>query len=288
MESLKVINKEIKIPGLMETYRILHVTDVHVVLWDARDENTVITDGAHQGKKLVSDFGVKRAKHFSVDGVTTNDRFAALCDSLKEVGTSFADAVVFTGDILDFYTDAAFEFMLENLNKLPMPYLFVLGNHDYIFSNHDADFTFGRFSKLSGGSYRVQKLKLGELTLVGAHNGEYTYDDETLSLLDAALRGERHVLLFQHVPIHTPSFENFTEVIGKTNVVIGAKGCPSCDHRKERFLSLVDRADSPVRALICGDSHIDYSGPLTDTVSQYVSPLLRDFPPVLFTVKGAR
>lgn len=286
MNALNCIKKEIIIPGLQKSYRILHVTDVHVTLWDDRDEHTVIADGAHKGKRLVLDFGVKRAKHFTADGISTNDKFTILCDCLKEYGASFADAVVFTGDILDFYTDAAFEFMMENLNKLPMPYLFVLGNHDYIFSNHDDDFTFGRFAKLCGGSFQLQKYKLGELTLIGLFNGEYFYDRQTLALFSEAIEEEAHVLVFQHVPINSPSLEAFFAEIGKNNVVIGADNCPSKDDSKDLFMHRIDRPDSPVRALICGDSHYDYSGPLTDQITQYISPLLKDFPPVLFTVKG--
>jgi len=182
MDNLKVINKNIEISGLKKAYRILHVTDVHITMWDERDETSVITYGAHKGKKLVSEFGVKREKGFTVDGVSTADKFAELCDFLKD-NPSFSDAVVFTGDILDFYTDAAFDFMVDNLNKIPMPYMFVLGNHDYIFSNHEKDDTYERFAKLGGGSYKIQKLKFGELTLVGSYNGRYAYDDETLELI---------------------------------------------------------------------------------------------------------
>ena len=59
------------------------------------------------------------------------------------------------------------------------------------------------------------------------------------------------------------------------------------DNNKEAIMEIIDKYDSPVRALICGDSHYNYSGPLTDKIMQYISPLLRDFPPVLFTVSGS-
>lgn len=287
MENFNVIHKEITISGLKNTYRILHVTDVHVILWDARDEETVIVDsGPHNGKKLIAGFGAKRVAPFTVNGVSTNDRFVQLCDFLKESGTAFADAVVFTGDILDFYTDAAFEFMMENLNKLPMPYLFVLGNHDYIFSNRQ-EAILARFAKLCGGSYKIQKMKLGELTLVGSHNGEYFYEDETLDLIAEAIRDEEHVLMFQHVPINSPSLEAYSTQTGKKcNYAIGGADCPEKDNSRERLMQLIDRENSPVHALICGDAHYNYSGPLTDSIMQYVSPLLRDFPPVLFTIKS--
>lgn len=286
METMNFINKEIKIPGLKNTYRILHVTDVHIVLWDARDMDTVITEGVHTGKKLVADFGERRKRYFQVDGVTTNDMFAALCDYLKTAGNSVADVVVFTGDILDFYTDAAYDFMMENLSKLPIPYMFVMGNHDEIFSNHGTEATLERFAELCGGSYKIQKYKLGELTLVGSYNGHYAYDDEVLSLIASAIEGEQHVLMFQHVPINSPSIEKFTEENGHHNIVIGAPDCLSKGNSRELIMEIVDREDSPVRAFICGDSHYNYSGQLTDKIVQFVSPLLLNYSPVLFTVRG--
>lgn len=287
MKNLTVINKEIQLPGLKKTYRILHVTDVHIIMWDERDNESVITYGAHKGKKLVAEFGVKREKLFTVDGVSTADKFAELCDFLKTCDASFADVVVFTGDILDFYTESAFEFMMNNLNKLPMPYMFVLGNHDYIFANEPTDLTFERFSKLCGGNYRIQKFKLGELTLVGSYNGKYAYDNETLEIIDAAIKDEEHVIMFQHVPINSPSLEEYSNEIKETNISIGAKNCVNKNSNKDAIMKLIDKDNSPVHALICGDSHYNHSGPLTDKITQHVSPLLRDFPPVLFTVSGS-
>ena len=161
-----------------------------------------------------------------------------------------------------------------------------MGNHDAIFSKEGEALTLERFSKLCGGSYKIQKLKLGELTLVGSYNVYYHYDRETLGLIESAIKDEEHVIMFQHVPINTPSIEEFTAENGLHNIVIGAKDCQNKGNSKELIMQLIDRDDSPVRALICGDSHYNYSGPLTDNISQHVSPLLRDFPPVLFTVKG--
>ena len=209
MEALDVIEKKIEIPGLKKSYRILHVTDVHMVMWDERTKDDPITNGPFTGKNLLTGFAVNRVKGFTrSDGVPTYEMFRELCDFLKNNPT-FVDAVVLTGDILDFYTTLGFEFMVENLNKLPMPYMFVVGNHDYIFANEPTEVTFDRFAKLCGGNYRIQKLKLGELTLVGAYNGKYYYDDETLSLIEAAIENEEHALLFQHVPINSPSVEEY-------------------------------------------------------------------------------
>ncbi len=288
MSKLNVIEKELIIPGLKKEYRILHVTDAHITKYVEEDENTVIRAGLNKGKHLVSGWAIKRINTFTKNGVTSNDGFAALCESLREAGPDYVDLVLFTGDILDYYTDSAFAFMLAQLAKLPMPYMFVLGNHDWIFSHFTDEESLALFGKtLCGGDYRIGKYKLGELTLVGTYNGDYYYDDETLSLLEKAFEGEENVLLCQHVPINTPAFDRHLKDLGYSgNCVIGADNCPIKDDSYERIMALLNKEDCPVKALLCGDAHIEHTGALTDRIVQHVSPMLPGFAPVLFTVKG--
>lgn len=288
MSKLNVIEKEIIIPGLKNTYRILHVTDAHITKYVDSDEETVIRAGLNTGKHLVSGWAIKRINTFTKNGVTSNDGFAALCESLREAGPDFVDLVLFTGDILDYYTDSAFAFMLAQLAKLPMPYMFVLGNHDWIFSHFSDEESLALFSKtLCGGDYRLQKYKLGELTLIGTYDGDYYYDDETFSLIENALEGEKNVLLCQHVPITTPAYDAYVKDLGGRNVVIGAAECPTKDDSYDRFMAILNKEGCPIRALLCGDSHINHTSNLTERVVQHISPMLPGNAPVLFTIKGA-
>lgn len=287
MSKLNVIEKDIIIPGLKNTYRILHVTDAHITKYVDSDEETVIRAGLNTGKHLVSGWAIKRINTFTKNGVTSNDGFAALCESLREAGPDYVDLVLFTGDILDYYTDSAFAFMLAQLAKLPMPYMFVLGNHDWIFSHFSDEESLALFSKtLCGGDYRLQKYKLGELTLIGTYDGDYYYSKETLAMIEEALEGEEHVLLCQHVPITTPDYDEFVKKLGGRNVVIGAAECPTKDDSYDRFMAILNKEGCPIRALLCGDSHINHTSNLTERVVQHISPMLPGHGPVLFTVKG--
>ena len=289
MSKLNVIEKDLIIPGLKNTYRILHVTDAHITMYVDSDENTVIRAGLNTGKHLVSGFAIKRVNTFTKNDITSNDGFAALCEALRDAGPDYVDLVLFTGDILDYYTDSAFAFMLAQLAKLPMPYMFVLGNHDWIFSHFTDEESLALFSKtLCGGDYRLQKYKLGELTLIGTYDGDYYYSKETLAMIEEALEGEENVLLCQHVPINCPAFE--ADHIAKRPknkiVVIGARDWAVKDDSYDRIVAILEKEGCPVRALLCGDSHMNHTGPLTDRITQFVSPILRDYAPVLFTIKG--
>ena len=282
MKQLPFKQKELYIPGLKNTYRILQITDSHIVKMDEREEAFIIKDGPHEGKRL-SDFGKIRYNRFCYDGEDTAQRFEQLCQCIMEA-PDCADYIVFTGDILDFYTEAAFEFMVECLNKLPIPYLFVLGNHDMIFTDIPDDRMRQIFQAVCGPNTQVQKAKLGELALIGVDNIENLYTPKTLADLKEAMAGEEHVLLFQHIPLSTDDLHRHTLTMYKHDWALGNEGVCEGDSWKEMF-ELIEAPGSKVRALICGDCHFDFEGPIGNT-TQFTSALCAESPAVLYTVHG--
>jgi predicted MPP superfamily phosphohydrolase len=283
MKNLTVIDKEITVSGLKKSYRILHLTDVHIIHSSEADDDTIINYGVHSGKPLISRFGKRRVPIFTKDGIEAKAMFSELCDFLK-ANPDFVDAVILTGDVLDFYTDAAVDFVCENLKKLPMPYMFTMGNHDSIFSTHSDKEVKEIFDSLCGGDTEIQKLKLGELTFIGADNNHYSYNSSTVDKIKEATMGEENVIICQHVPLHSDSLAKAYEAVGHPNLAIGNN--PEKADNYKAIMEIVCAESSPVKAFLCGDSHIDYSGPLTDSVTQHISPLLAAGSVVVFTIKA--
>ena len=280
---MELIHKDICIPGLENTYRVMHITDSHIVSLDERDEGVVIIDGgAHHGK-LVTAFGSKRYPVFTVDGVTSKERFARLCDDIC-TEPDCADLIVFTGDILDFFTDSAMEFLTEQLNRLPIPYLFVMGNHDSIFYPLGEEATRQRFVHLCGGNTEVQKVKLGELAIIGIDNARDRYTDEDLEQLQKALEGEKYAILCQHIPLSTPEYH--VDAMEKANRDLGLGGQGICvDDSWKTVFAIIEAEDSPVKALLCGDCHREHESRLGQAVMR-TSVLNAANPPVLFYIHG--
>ena len=282
MNRLECTDKEIVIPGLTREVRILHVTDNHIVKTDERDEKFIIEDGAHAGKRL-TDFGAMRYNHFSIDGKSSAQRFAELCDAIRDE-PDCADAVVFTGDVLDFYTESAFDFMCENIKKITLPVMFTLGNHDMIFSKKSPAEMREIFSELCGGNTFIQKMKIGDLALIGIDNINNFYHDEALEGLENAMRGEENVVLFQHIPLSTDDLNRYTLSFNKKDWSLGNNAVCVGESWKKVF-AVIEAPDSKVRALICGDCHFDYRGPIGNAL-QFTSPLAAREPVVRFTFRG--
>ena len=280
---MELIHKELVIPGLRQTYRVMHITDSHVVKMDERDEGVVIIDGGPHNGKLVADFGSKRWEHFRKDGVTTEERFASLCESIRRE-PDCADLIVFTGDILDFFTESGIEFLTEQLNSLPIPYLYVIGNHDSIFAPTGEEKTRQRFAHLCGGNTEVQKYKLGELAFIGIDNARDCYTENGLRQLYAALEGENYAILCQHIPLSTPDYHIHAMAAANRDLGLGGDGVCVGNSWKTVF-GLVGAEDSPVKALFCGDCHRDHQSMLGNAV-MFTSPFNAEYPPVLFTIRG--
>ncbi len=281
MRTNEFVRKDVIIPGLKNEYRILHITDSHVVMCNEKEGEYIIEGDGYWGGTKLADFYNLRHNHFLVDGVPTSELFEKMCDELA-ANPDCADVIVFTGDILDFFAQSAFDFIKRNIDKLKTPYMFVIGNHDMIFSGMSEEEVRERFKALTGENTDLQKMKLGELTLIGVYNGPYYYPEKSLNDLMNALEGEDNVILFQHVPLSTKEFHKHNADQGKPDWSIGDEGVCNGDGWKTVFAK-VQENDSPIKALICGDCHIEHESKLGN-VPQYTSPLNTMYPPYLYVI----
>lgn len=280
---MEFINKELRIPGLIGNYRVMHITDSHIVKMDHRDDSVVIVDsGAHHGK-ILSDFGAKRYNHFVVDGIPTVDRFENLIGRIC-AEPDCADLIVFTGDILDFYTEVGMEFLTEQLARLPIPFLFVIGNHDSIFFPDGEEKTRERFNHLCGGNTELQKYKLGELAFIGIDNARDRYTDSGLQQLRNALEGEKYAILCQHIPLSTEGYHEAAMAAAGRDLGLGGQGVCVGDSWKAVF-DMITAPNTPIKAIFCGDCHRDGMSYLGEAM-QFTAPLNAEKPPVLFTIHG--
>lgn len=280
---MEFIHKQIHIPGLKNTYRVMHITDSHVVKMDARDEGVVIVDSGYHHGRLVTDWGNPRIPVFTENGVTSTQRFANLCASIS-AEPDCADLIVFTGDILDFFTESGLEFLTEMLDTLPIPYMFVMGNHDSIFAPTGEEKTRQRFAHLCGGNTEVQKFKLGELAIVGIDNARDRYTEAGIAQLRQAMEGEEHVILCQHIPLCTDAYYEHAMAVANCCYALGGQGVCVDDSWKTVF-AMIEAEDSPVRALMCGDchrEHVSYIG----KAAMHTTALTARNAPALFTISG--
>ena len=187
----------IRIGGLPQPVTLLHVTDSHLTEVDARDP--AIVDAAEQRRRTfeaLSPGGIAPRTHFH--------------QALARSRALTADAVILTGDIIDFPSAANLELVEAALAATGLPYLFTLGNHDWhfphlVWSEETRTGLYPRFAGLTAGHPAYQARDLGGLRLVTIDNSTYQVSPEQLAFLRAELASGRPCLLFMHIPLYVPS-----------------------------------------------------------------------------------
>ncbi len=280
---MKFNEKKLVIPGLSREYKLLHITDSHINMWDGTCTDFVLNhyDGWPMNGWKFSDFVKMRADRFTIGGIPAPDRLRSVIDAVCD-SPEIADAVIFTGDMLDVFTESGLEFVKSQIKRLPIPFLFTMGNHDMLFSNMSEAETRAKFLPMCGESTEVQKLKLGELTIVGIDDTRNDYTDEAMSLFADAISGEANVILCQHVPLFTEAYSLAIAEHNHKDYSIGSERVPDTVN-SAKMRSFIADANSPIRALICGDNHTDTDTPFGN-IRQMTTAYSAEFSPAIIRV----
>jgi len=266
--------QEIFIPGLQKEYRLFHITDSHLVHCEKEIFHIHNPDIAGSPES-------RTAMFTSVEGISAQEHFNRQHAFLTQHADEL-DAVLMTGDILDFNSPLADVYLDDFLSSLPLPHIMTVGNHDrFYYTHHTPPQPRPNFQCVRIGDTYVQKLRVGELALVGVDNPLSLYEDGVANALEEMLMTETHVLMLQHVPLYTPKLHEAILPLRGCDLSIGGEAICRNDNWK-LVKELITRPQSPVRALITGHLHFSHSSALEGQAVQYISPSVHDTTTVFY------
>ncbi len=276
MEKLCVKHFEIPVEGLRRTYRFAHITDAHLLLYDETETPARAA------------YAEPRVGLFSENGIRSEQRFEMLMQYVREHAQEL-DAVIMTGDILDFPSALNLKYLHEQIGKLSVPVMYVLGNHDWAyFDDYHTEASVQnekpKFTDLCGGDTAVQVMRFGELTLIGVDNSDEKFEDGCAERLEALLKEEKNVLLCMHIPLYAETLHEDTVAYWwGQDITVGGEGiCKNENHRQVRQLAAAP--GTPVRAVITGHLHFWHQDMLDGMTPQYVTALAASGNMAVFTV----
>ena len=193
--------------GLSKPLHILHITDLHLLFCDGRESDYMQAHAAD------------RVRYFPNAG-------EAYMLFLNYLEAERPDAVVLTGDILDFPARKNIEALEALLRRAGCPFLFVPGNHDWSLpkdyhSKAQYDTYMPLFDPFDGGTPDFQCLTVGGVRLIGVDDSRDRVSEGQLAALQKAASEKTPYLLFAHVPLYADTLIDDVVRVWRAPIVIG-------------------------------------------------------------------
>lgn len=259
-----ILPKKLTVPGLQKEYTFLFLSDTHVIELNGTESDKVM-ENALPRIELFKD----------IAGISSAERFPEWIDYANE---KEVDMVLFGGDIIDFPSEGNLKLLKENTDKLSMPFVFTLGNHDWTYP-WDYMTVEGRntyrplFHDLTDGNPAASVTEYEELVILSVDNSSNQLDAAALAVTDEALSLNKPVLVIAHVPFSTESLLKKAHGIWNSPVSIGMadEGGIFPDANTLAFQKKILAANSPVFCILSGHVHFSDESALTDSVVQIVN-----------------
>lgn len=265
----------IPIPNLTREIVIMHMTDIHMTAVDDREGEDVRKMAGERGALFLQLAG----------GVPQQETFEtqiSLCNRMN------VDAAVFTGDIIDFPSQANLELLKQGYASLEAPYLYTLGNHDWSYPHLPVDDALRAqsYAEFRDWSERVpgcEALTVGGVKLIAVDNSNYQLTDGQLQFIKQQADEGLPCLLFMHIPLYLPSLEPEVTRVWKAPIMMTAEGWTDDarhawslrenDAATEAFAQWVrEDEDCPVVGIFCGHVHFAHADAFREGRYQYVTP----------------
>ena len=244
----QITEEEIAIDGLSGEYELLYLTDNHMIVMDEKDSGQAAEYAASRINMFCNKEGISSAEQFGEWVTYANEEKL--------------DGVLFGGDMIDCPSQSNIAFLEEHLEKLQMPYVYTLGNHDWTYPWEymtDEAKTVYRplFEPYMDGNCAIHVQDFGEFQVVAVDNSSNQIAEEALDRYEEILSEERPIIVLVHVPFCTSSLLEQAKAVWDSPVVIGGGnwGGVYPNEATAKFMELTTAADSPVQAVIAGHVH---------------------------------
>ena len=255
--------KEIEIPGLQKEYTIAVVNDQHIIVEDG--------DYAKEKEEEVdSRYGL----FCNEEGVHSSDAWQGI---VEEVNDLQPDGVVLDGDMIDFFSQANLDCLMEGLKEIEAPAMYLRADHD-LASWYSDTLTSKEISKKEKAAWEMDSVMVqdyDEFLVVGINNNTSQISKKGLKKIKEVWQKGKPVILAMHVPLQSQLSDDLDkaskEVWQDRALIWGNKDCYyEPNERTQEFLDMVFAEDSPVVAVIGAHLHFAHEDQLNDKIVQYV------------------
>lgn len=217
--SLEIEETIIHIPGFAQNLELLQITDAH--LTEAYETELSEIQEASQNRTPVFHGHTNESP-----APTTVELFHRLMDYGIAQNS---DAVIMSGDIIDFPSQANLDLVEQRVKQLNCPYLYTMGNHDWHFwhqanSEETRNLNYAKFKNLCSGTPAYASLEIQGLKVVTLDNSKYQLSPDQVEFFMSEMAEGKPTLLFIHIPIYIKSLSPAVIQDWKAPIMMAAKG----------------------------------------------------------------
>ncbi|MFC5408109.1 metallophosphoesterase family protein [Larkinella bovis] len=205
LQSFSVDQQRVRLysKSVSQALKLLFVSDTH--LW--RDDARGASFSAYSGRMAKA---YNATKHFLTQETTNPEKEfqAALTLAQKEN----VDLLALIGDLVSFPSEAAIDWVQQQLKGFPIPYAYTAGNHDWHYEGMEGSLRSLRATWIEN---RLKPLYQGRNPLVDVQtvkgvqvitldNSTYEIEEEQLARVEKALATGKPSVLMMHIPLYAP------------------------------------------------------------------------------------
>ena len=274
------------IPEVGREYEIWFLADSHIIISDETDTEEVRTYAAQRSQLFTNEKGIMTSW--------------ILTEFIELANEQRPDMVLFGGDILDFPSEANVAFLKEELSKLTVPYVYVMGNHDWTFPWEYMtpegkaqyrplyeEILYGNFAQetaaeeemtpdvinIKSNSYS-SVVELEDLVILAVDDSSNQVAAEAVENIEYAYTLGKPILLLQHVPFSTEKLIAEAKKYWASPVTLGMQvhgGLAPNDVSADLYSKVRDD-ESAIRVVLAGHVHFPYE----EKISEHTVEIITD------------
>jgi len=261
--------------GLARPMRVLHLSDAHLTPCDGRESAKMQEQSARR----------KRRFEGSEPGLSPR-----VLEAMLTYGREHADQIVFTGDLVDAFTEAAVSVLPRWISR---DMLYAVGNHELnqiIMVTSDAAHQRNFRRRIQNALARpldVDIREVGGVTFLTMDNSNYRFSEVQLAQLQTQCARGKPIILCVHIPLYHPEHQEHRQG-GDPRRLVHTVGNPEdvlawFPEDKQREMrpdettrAFVDLATHHplVKAILAGHTHENYECVYPDGPVQFISTLV--------------
>ena len=259
---MEIERQTLRIGGLKKTYRFLQISDCHIYVRSAENDET--------DRELTEERIAQNA--WKPTDKTPAELF---CEALTDADREAVDALLLAGDAVDYVSPGNLAFLREKFAETHTEILYVYGNHEggHYKKKLDPRGCYPLYDGLMPGEPDFWVRDYGELLVVGVDDSDQQLTAAQVAKLREQCARGLPILLLVHTPLASEDIRD--RVLQTWGSEAGWFMLGYDEARTQgatgEFFDLVMQPDSPICAVLAGHDHFAYQGPLPGGRMQYVS-----------------